>query len=82
MSRFRPSLGDTEGIRHIQTTEFGFSLPDFSAGNPKPSCGRGRPSVVVLYILVVLSFVVWVPLLALAMVKREWPQQVGEHRDW
>ncbi|XP_040550435.1 uncharacterized protein CLEC17A [Gallus gallus] len=39
-------------------------------GNPKPSCGRGRPSVVVLYILVVLSFVVWVPLLALAMVKQ------------
>ncbi|POI25467.1 hypothetical protein CIB84_010782, partial [Bambusicola thoracicus] len=45
-------------------------------GNPKPSCGRGRPSVAVLYVLVVLSFVVWVPLLALAMVKREWAQQI------
>ncbi|XP_031465113.1 C-type lectin domain family 17, member A-like [Phasianus colchicus] len=39
-------------------------------GNPKPSSEHGRPSTTILYILVALSFVVWVLLLALAVVKQ------------
>ncbi|KFQ57585.1 C-type lectin domain family 17, member A, partial [Pelecanus crispus] len=43
-------------------------------GDPEPRGGRGRSrrmtSVVVLYILVALSFVAWVPLFALTMVKQ------------
>ncbi|XP_021238732.1 CD209 antigen-like protein C isoform X2 [Numida meleagris] len=39
-------------------------------GNPKPSSGGQQPSVAVLYVLVALSFVAWVLLLALAVVKQ------------
>ncbi|XP_031413602.1 CD209 antigen-like protein A, partial [Meleagris gallopavo] len=39
-------------------------------GNPKPSSGGGWPSTTILYVLVALSFVVWVLLLALAVVKQ------------
>ncbi|XP_048786039.1 uncharacterized protein LOC125686300 [Lagopus muta] len=39
-------------------------------GNPKPSSGCGWPSTTILYLLVALSFVAWVLLLALAVVKQ------------
>ncbi|NXJ06771.1 CL17A protein, partial [Odontophorus gujanensis] len=39
-------------------------------GNPQPSGGCRQPSVAVLYVLVALSFVAWVLLLTLAVVKQ------------
>ncbi|NXX08701.1 CL17A protein, partial [Larus smithsonianus] len=55
-------------------TSLGF-LPDFfSAGDPEPAGDRGQSrrmtSVAILYVLVALSFVAWVLLFTLAMMKQ------------
>ncbi|NXE16675.1 CL17A protein, partial [Lophotis ruficrista] len=65
------SKGGT-GLGWIQKLGF---LPNFSpAGDPARGGGRGRSrrltSVAVLYVLVALSFVAWVVLFALAMMKQ------------
>ena len=50
-----------------------------SAGHPEPRGGRGQSrrltSVAILYVLVALSFVAWVLLFTLAMVKRKCPRK-------
>ncbi|NXV23130.1 CL17A protein, partial [Cepphus grylle] len=65
------SKAGTAGSRHIKV---GF-LPDFSsAGDPEPRGDRGQSrrmmSVAILYVLVALSFVAWVLLFTLAMMKQ------------